>query len=102
MKKREQVIAGILIALCLTSATLVYAEEIKVRLNVPTVFWASAALTASFAVEALAGVKSVDDDQDKRTLTIIFDDKKVTVDAIKEALIKADHRVEGGAEILPK
>lgn len=38
MKKRERVIAGILIALCLTSATLVHAEEIKVRLNVPTVF----------------------------------------------------------------
>jgi len=59
-------------------------------------------MTASFAVEALAGVKKVDDDPDKRTLTIIYDDQKVTVDAIKAALIKADHRVEGNAEILPK
>lgn len=38
MEKRKQVVAGILIVLCLTSATLVYAEEIKIRLNVPTVF----------------------------------------------------------------
>ncbi|MBI5074858.1 MAG: hypothetical protein HZB62_06785 [Nitrospirae bacterium] len=59
-------------------------------------------MTASFAVEALAGVKKVDDDQEKRTLTIIFDDSKVTVEAIKEALIKADHRVEGNGEILSK
>jgi copper chaperone CopZ len=59
-------------------------------------------MTASFAVEALAGVKSVDDDQENRRLTIVFDDAKVSVDAIKEALIKANHRVEGSAEILPK
>ncbi|MBI5633053.1 MAG: hypothetical protein HZA15_06200 [Nitrospirae bacterium] len=59
-------------------------------------------MTASFAVEALAGVKKVDDDQEKHTLTIVFDDKKVTVDAIKEALIKANHRVEGNGELLPK
>jgi len=59
-------------------------------------------MTASFAVEALDGVKKVDDDQEKRTLTIVFDDKKVTVDAIKEALIKANHRPEGNGEILPK
>lgn len=59
-------------------------------------------MTASFAVEALAGVKKVDDDQEKHTLTIVFDDKKVTVDAIKDALIKASHRVEGNGEILPK
>lgn len=59
-------------------------------------------MTASFAVEALDGVKKVDDDQEKHTLTIVFDDKKVTVDAIKEALIKANHRVEGNGEILPK
>lgn len=59
-------------------------------------------MTASFAVQALAGVKSVDDDQENRRLTIVFDDTKVSVDAIKEALIKADHRVAGSAEILPK
>lgn len=59
-------------------------------------------MTAIFAVEALTGVKSVDDDQENRRLTIVFDDAKVSVDAIKEALIKADHRVEGSAEILPK
>jgi copper chaperone CopZ len=59
-------------------------------------------MTAIFAVESLPGVKSADDDQDKHTLTIIYDDKKVTVDAMKEALIKANHKVEGDAEILPK
>ncbi|MBI5846540.1 MAG: heavy-metal-associated domain-containing protein [Nitrospirae bacterium] len=59
-------------------------------------------MTASFAVEALDGVKKVDDDQEKHTLTIVFDDRKVTVDAIKEALIKANHRVEGNGEIVPK
>lgn len=59
-------------------------------------------MTASFAVEALDGVKKVDDDQEKHTLTIVFDDKKVTVDAIKDALTKAGHRVEGNGEIVPK
>lgn len=59
-------------------------------------------MTASFAVEALPGVKSVDDDQENHRLTIVFDDKKVTVYAIKEALIKANHRVEGDAELLSK
>jgi|OpeIllAssembly_1097287.scaffolds.fasta_scaffold137763_2 copper chaperone CopZ len=58
-------------------------------------------MTAIFAVEGLSGVKKADDDIDKRTLTIIYDDKKVSLDAIKEALIKADHRIEGAAEILP-
>ncbi len=58
-------------------------------------------MTAIFAVEGLAGVKKADDDIDKHTLTIIYDDKKVALDAIKEALIKANHRIEGVAEILP-
>lgn len=38
MKKRKQAAAGILILLFLTLAGLVHAEEIKVRLSVPTVF----------------------------------------------------------------
>jgi hypothetical protein len=38
MKKRKQVVAAVLILLCLTLAAFVYAEERKIRLNVPTVF----------------------------------------------------------------
>lgn len=38
MKKRKQVVAGSLVFLSLTLAGLVHAEEIKVRLSVPTVF----------------------------------------------------------------
>lgn len=57
-------------------------------------------MTAIFAVEGLAGVKKADDDIDKHTLTVIYDDNKVSLDAIKEALIKANHRIEGDAEKL--
>lgn len=38
MKKRKQVVSAALVFLFLTLAALVHAEEIKVRLNVPTVF----------------------------------------------------------------
>lgn len=38
MKKRKQEFAATLVFLFLTLATLVHAEEIKVRLSVPTVF----------------------------------------------------------------
>jgi hypothetical protein len=38
MKQRKQVITAILSFLCFTLATLAQAEEIKIRLNVPTVF----------------------------------------------------------------
>lgn len=38
MKKRKQAVAGILVLLSLTLAGLVHAEEITVRLSVPTVF----------------------------------------------------------------
>lgn len=38
MKKRKQVVAGSLVFLSLTFASLVPAEEVKVRLSVPTVF----------------------------------------------------------------
>lgn len=38
MKKEKQVVAMTLILLCLVGAAVVHAEEIKVRLNVPTVF----------------------------------------------------------------
>lgn len=57
-------------------------------------------MTAIFAVEGLAGVKKADDDTDKHTLTVTYDDNKVSIDAIKEALIKANHRVEGDYERL--
>jgi len=38
MKKRIQVIAAALVFLFIVSAAQVHAEEIKVRLSVPTVF----------------------------------------------------------------
>jgi len=38
LEKRVRIIAGIVILLIFSLGTLLYAEEVKIRLNVPTVW----------------------------------------------------------------
>ena len=76
------------------------AADRKIRVRVPGITWASSALAASDAAKSVAGVSFVDDDMINATLTIIFDDSKTDLDAIKAAMEKAGFPVEGDPEFL--
>lgn len=51
-------------------------------------------------MKKIEGVTKVETDDDKHTATVTFDDKKTTLELIKEGLKKADFPTKGKAEYL--
>lgn len=77
------------------------AGDQKRKFSVPGVFCATSAMSAIAAVTSVSGVISADDDTTNRTLTIVFDDAKTSVEKIRAALAKEGFPVSGEPEAVP-
>jgi copper chaperone CopZ len=85
------VIFFVLVLACGSSAGTLKKAELKV----PGIECATAGMKAVYAAQSVDGVTDAIDDMSNNTLTVIFDDGKADIDAIRKALREAGYPAEG-------
>jgi len=95
VKQLVIVASALAISFMLAGPENLWAGQKNVSLKVPKASCASNIPPVTFAAMSVEGVSDVDVDIDTKTVTLVFDDEKTTIDAIKNAFSKADYPVEG-------
>jgi|GEM_PF-480737 len=78
----------------------VFAAEQKVMLKVPAMNCASHIPLVTFIVRSVDGVLDMEGNFSEQILTLTFDSEKTTIEAIKDALKKANYPVSGEPEFI--
>lgn len=72
-------------------AAPVWAQTQTVRLSVPGMTCGACPITVRTALRRVSGVEKIDIDEGEKLVTVTFDDRKTTVDALTQATANAGY-----------
>jgi mercuric ion binding protein len=88
-----------ILALGFGAASNVLAAEKTVKFKIPGCVWGDTSTQVRITAQRIDGVKSVDSNAVNQSATIVFDDTKTSVEAIKKELARAGYPPLGNPEI---